>query len=420
MMPSTNTFLKLIRKNAVPCLKSAASFSKSASLCPNFGFMFDIDGVIVRGKNVLPTAPRAFQLLINQSNNTWNVPTIFVTNAGNTLRQEKADKLSSWLNVPVVEDQVVMAHSPLKMFKEYHEKHVLVVGQGPVEQIAKSLGFLHITTMDQLRHVFPNLDAVDHKRRRAAPCSFNKYFPKIEAVVLFGEPIRWETSLQLLVDVLMTDGHPSKAPSSISHPHLPVLACNMDLQWMAEAVMPRLGHGAFLLCLENLYKKVTGRDMIYTALIGKPSEITYRHAEHVLQEQALKTIGLPNPVKNIYCIGDNVCTDIFGANLYNKYLKRRKIDTAVMTQAKLQDLGSRSIDNLVGAVGELSGADSCYSVLVETGVFSPEGGGQPISLDHCPRDFLPVENSYQEPAFTTANVLEAVQTIFRREKWTSQ
>ena len=49
--------------------------------------------------------------------------------------------------------------------------------------------------------------------------------------------------------------------------------------------MPRLGHGAFLLCLENLYKKVTGMDMIYTALIGKPSEITYRHGEHVLQQQ---------------------------------------------------------------------------------------------------------------------------------------
>ena len=90
---------------------------------------------------------------------------------------------------------------------------------------------------------------------------------------------------QLLVDVLMTDGHPSEPPSSISHPHLPILACNMDLQWMAEAVMPRLGHGAFLLCLENLYKKVTGMDMIYTALIGKPSEITYRHGEHVLQQQ---------------------------------------------------------------------------------------------------------------------------------------
>ena len=98
--------------------------------------------------------------------------------------------------------------------------------------------------------------------------------------------------------------------------------------------MPRFGHGAFLLCLENLYKKVTGRDMIYTALIGKPSEITYRHGEHVLQQQA-RAGGLPLPVRTIYCIGDNICTDIFGANLYNKYLERQRLDTAVMTQAKV-------------------------------------------------------------------------------------
>ena len=169
------------------------------------------------------------------------------------------------------------------MYKEYHDKHVLVTGQGPIYDIARQLGFRKVTTMKTLRHVFPSLDAVDHKRRRAAPwdafiqsissdnlgfivitadyfgnfklarfdCStpysgFNQYFPPIEAVVLFGEPTRWETSLQLLLDVLLTDGHPSAPPRTVSYPHLPVLACNMDLQWMAEAVMPRFGHGAFL------------------------------------------------------------------------------------------------------------------------------------------------------------------------------
>ena len=97
--------------------------------------------------------------------------------------------------------------------------------------------------------------------------------------------MKYNLHLQLLIDVLMSDGHPSSSPTTIPAPHLPILACNMDLQWMAEAVMPRFGHGAFLLCLENLYKKVTGRDLVYTALIGKPSEITYRHGEHVLQQQ---------------------------------------------------------------------------------------------------------------------------------------
>ena len=71
-------------------------------------------------------------------------------------------------------------------------------------------------------------------------------------------------NVQLLIDVLISDGQPSRAPDKIGHPHLPILACNMDLQWMAEAVMPRFGHGAFLLCLENLYEKVRYHFLLIT------------------------------------------------------------------------------------------------------------------------------------------------------------
>ena len=79
-------------------------------------------------------------------------------------------------------------------------------------------------------------------------------------------------------------------------------------------------------------------------------------------------MGLNKPVKNIYCIGDNVCTDIFGANLYNNYLQRRQQDKEIIKQqaSVQQDQTSRCIDKLIGA-NELSGAQSCYSVLVETG-----------------------------------------------------
>ena len=51
-----------------------------------------------------------------------------------------------------------------------------------------------------------------------------------------------------------------------------------------------------------------------------------------------------------------------------------------------------------------------------SGVFKPDGA-QYTSLEHSPRDFLPVEKSYQEPTLTTSNVLKAVQTIFRKENW---
>ncbi|TRY63500.1 hypothetical protein TCAL_00409 [Tigriopus californicus] len=379
---------------------------------PQFGIMFDIDGVIVRGKKVLPFSPGAFQRLVD-SQGRFRVPTVFVTNAGNSLRQTKADQLSDWLNVQVTEDQVVMSHSPLKMFTKYHNRHVLVTGQGPVAEIAANLGFTNITTISQLRHAFPSLDVVDHKRRRTAPCSFETYFPRIEAVVLFGEPIRWETPLQLLIDVLTTQGLPCQAPKTVPYPHIPILACNMDLQWMAEAVLPRFGHGAFLTCLENLYQKITGHDLVYSALIGKPSEITYRHSEHMLQAAA-KKIGLDQPVQSIYCIGDNVCTDIFGANLYHKQLSKLASEEVSTHQTPLA--ASRSFEHLMGPDESKfkPEAKRCYSILVETGVYSFEDRAS-LNWNHSPRDFLPVEEKLLEPSFLVPNVSDAVDLILQRE-----
>ena len=71
---------------------------------------------------------------------------------------------------------------------------------------------------------------------------------------MLGEPKRWETPLQLLIDLLKTDGLPNTVPTTAPEAHLPIIACNMDLQFKDRACMPRYGHGAFLVCLEALYK----------------------------------------------------------------------------------------------------------------------------------------------------------------------
>jgi len=270
-----------------------------------------------------------------------------------------------------------------------------------------------VTTLDEVRTTFPILDAVDHKRRVSAPSNLEKNFPGIEAVVLFGEPIRWETALQLLVDVLMTNGMPTEAPKIIPRPHLPILACNMDLQWMAEACMPRFGHGAFLVCLENLYKKITGHELIYSALIGKPSEITYYHAERMVVKHA-RRIGINEPIRRLYAIGDNLNTDIFGSNLYNQYLSRSQ--AAVASKSSVA-VGGRNIYHLLGGDPNecVQEAEQCFSVLVETGVYSQDR--EECLLDHSPRDFLPVEEKLREPTYTTPNVLQAINLIFEQEEF---
>ncbi|NXH93010.1 HDHD5 hydrolase, partial [Edolisoma coerulescens] len=355
---------------------------------PSFGFLFDIDGVLVRGKTPIPAAKTAFQKLVN-SQGQFLVPVVFVTNAGNCLRQKKADQLSHLLGVPISQDQVMMSHSPLRMFKRYHEKCVLVSGQGPLLDIAQDLGFCQPITIDTLREKRPLLDAVDHDRRPNVLVSVDFCFKPL-SVVLFGEPVRWETSLQLIIDVLLTSGYPGNPYEQENYPHIPVLACNMDLMWVAEAQSPRFGHGTFMVCLENIYKKITGKELKYEALMGKPSRLTYQYAEHLIRAQALQRSW--EPIQTLYAVGDNLMTDVYGANLWENELAP-------------------------------AAAARCRSVLVCTGVYNPHTEVPPDTRDsvtetvfHGHRDFR-FDPGLVEPDHIVPDVDAAVDLVFQLENF---
>ncbi|XP_060931143.1 haloacid dehalogenase-like hydrolase domain-containing 5 isoform X2 [Limanda limanda] len=395
---------------------------------PNFGLLFDIDGVLVRGRMLIPAAKRAFEKLVD-SQGQFVVPVVFVTNAGNCLRQTKADQLSHILGVPITQDQVIMSHSPLRMFKKYHEKCVLVSGQGPVLEIAKNLGFNNVLSIDMLRESYPLLDMVDHNRRPKLPSSAVLTHPKVEAVILFGEPVRWETNLQLVIDILLTNGNLSGVHQTQNGPHLPLLTCNMDLMWMAEANSPRFGHGTFLVCLENIYKKITGKELKYEALMGKPSELTYHFAEYLIRSQAMER-QWKHPITSLYAIGDNLMTDIYGANLYNRYLEERLRKNPKAVAKMAAATGSTTavphdedIDNLWESELALPSATSCKSVLVCTGVYNPNAE-VPSDANSCiketvfhgHRDFR-FDPLLVEPGHIVQDVAEAVDLIFEQEKF---
>jgi ribonucleotide monophosphatase NagD (HAD superfamily) len=109
--------------------------------------------------------------------------------------------------------------------------------------------------------IFPELDFVDHKRRKelaamkvtpeliTAQCEFRP----IEAILILGEPVSWECALQVIIDLLMTNGDPRSKFKFVPSPHLPIIACNKDLTFKGPAPLPRFGNGAFLECLEALY-----------------------------------------------------------------------------------------------------------------------------------------------------------------------
>ncbi|XP_014873818.1 cat eye syndrome critical region protein 5 [Poecilia latipinna] len=381
---------------------------RQASTVRQVGVLFDVDGVLLRGGSVIPAARRALRKLVDQ-NQSFLFPVVFVTNAGSCLRRHKAQQLSHLLDVQIAPEQVVLSHSPLHMMETFHNKCVLVSGQGPVTQIAHTLGFQKVVTMEELSEQHPLLDMVDHSRRPTSTPSSSRILPQIQAIILFGEPIRWETNLQLIVDVLLTNGRPGCVYDTRLSAQMPVLACNMDLLWMAEAPSPRFGHGMFLLCLESIYRKLTGRRLEYEAVLGKPSLFTYQYAEQLLRQQ-----NQNHKLSTIYAVGDNLMTDIYGANLYNRYLAKHHTDTMSDTKLVAQGTGTP-----VPVVEEFAFAAQCRSILVCTGVYNPQSplpGDQNVSetMLHGQND-LKVEPDLVEPSHMVEDVEAAVDLMLQQE-----
>jgi len=283
---------------------------------------------------------------------------------------------------------VIHAPTPAKLLRDLHDKHTLVIGQEHRRDIAEDLGFENTCILEDVREAYPLLDYVDHEYRSKLAregSTGNPNFPRVEAVLLIGEPTHWEGNLQLLLDLLLTQGKPTDAPSDVHQvPQIPVIACNMDLVFMAEACMPRFGHGAFLVCLEALYKKVTGKELHYTSLVGKPCEITYRFAEHTITKMA-RRMGINKPIKRLYFFGDNPHVDIVGANLYDRYIKQNALNSQNGNAVDSTESSGNSSDDttstppspslpisrVIPTGVELNDqtVEHCLSMLVGTGVY---------------------------------------------------
>ncbi|XP_068950414.1 haloacid dehalogenase-like hydrolase domain-containing 5 isoform X2 [Petaurus breviceps papuanus] len=381
--------------------RAGCSGGKARWTPPTFGFLFDIDGVFVRGHRAIPAALEAARKLVD-SNGRLLMPVVFVTNAGNCAPQVKAQELSNFLGLQVEPEQVILSSSPLKFFSKFHKKRMLVSGQGPVVDHARNLGFQNVVTIDELRQTFPVLDMVDLERRPKTMPPLKTDFPPIEGVLLLGEPVRWETSLQLIIDVLLSNGSPGAGLAAVPYPHLPILISNMDLLWMAEAKMPRFGHGTFLLCLESIYRKITGKELKYAGLVGKPNITTYQYAESLIRKQA-ETRSWRAPIRRLYAVGDNPVSDIYGANLYNRYLQKTR-------HGEVQE-GYEVIEEKQGSPT----AEKCFSILVRSGVYSPSQR-QAEAPFHGHRDFV-FDPSLLEPSHLVADVHEAVQLVLCKEGW---
>lgn len=102
---------------------------------------------------------------------------------------------------------------------------------------------------------------------------------------------------------------------------------------------------------------------------------------------------------------DNINTDVFGANLYDKYL---------LFCAEKEVLEPHKLQKILGRDVEPPSAKACISILVETGVHQRDSKFIP---EHCSRDFLPIEDGLCKPAFVVENVSKAINLAFKEEKF---
>ncbi|PXF41402.1 putative CDP-alcohol phosphatidyltransferase class-I family protein [Gracilariopsis chorda] len=297
-------------------LHAARNLLRQYSTAPPYpgpAFAFDIDGVLLRGRSVIPAAHHALNSLYDQSNERWRAPITFITNGGGTTEAARAQKLTDMLNVPVHEQQIVLSHTPMKtLIDAYKHRAILTVGNPHCASVARSYGFQHVIDTETLAHIHTHsapFAKVDHVQ--PSPGDYLVAKMPVAVVFVMTDSRDWGRDIQLLLDVLRSDGHPKRAHSDKQTVDL--YFSNPDILFPNEYHMPRLAGGSFAVALRAVYRHVTGTDLQYVQF-GKPHAPNYQLAESVLRNQLMYMGYCPESMPAIYAIGDNPPSDVRGAN----------------------------------------------------------------------------------------------------------
>ncbi|CAN8076737.1 unnamed protein product [Agarophyton chilense] len=276
-------------------------------------FVFDIDGVLIRGGSILPAAHAALQSLYDDSRKQWRTPITFLTNGGGTTEVARAQKLTNQLKFPIQEHHVVLSHSPLKNFlHSYTDQAVLTVGNPHCAEIARSYGFNHVIGTETLAYLDSHsapFARLDHVQPSAEDYRVSEM--PIAAVFVMTDSLDWGRDIQLLVDVLRSDGDRSRKHSDDQVVDL--YFCNPDILFPTEYHLPRLAGGSFCVALQAVYTHVTGKKLRFVQF-GKPHSPNYQQAETLLRRQLGNMGYCAQSLPTIYAIGDNPPSDVRGAN----------------------------------------------------------------------------------------------------------
>ncbi|CAB4478395.1 HAD-superfamily hydrolase [Rhizophagus irregularis] len=293
----------------------------STSPICNYGLCLDVDGVLVRGSKAIPETRTALKLLNGENKAKKKIPFILLTNGGGITEKEKAIELSKILDFNLSEDQVILAHSPMRsLVPTYQNSQILVLGGAGdnCRKVAESYGFNRvvipndIVAWDQSIWPFTKLSQEDLKLIKKI--DFSK--EPIKAIMMFHDSRDWGRDLQITLDVLRSkDGYVGKLENNdvANLTNIPLYFSNPDIIWSNDFPISRYAQGSFRICLDFLAEVITGHKLKYK-LFGKPEPVTYLYAAEKLRKFAMKFTDENVPNRRIYAVGDNPASDIAGAN----------------------------------------------------------------------------------------------------------
>ncbi|RDA84853.1 hypothetical protein CP532_2072 [Ophiocordyceps camponoti-leonardi (nom. inval.)] len=310
--------------------------SSAGSSLSDFAFAFDIDGVLYRGRQPIPSARAALRTV-----RSLGIRYVFLTNGGGVSEDVKADSLNRRLGFSseqdIVRGRLIVSHSPFRDWcHDAKQQTVLITASDPetARAVANEYGFTNaITPADIVRgndKYFPFELLGDHLHSSGR--QFSPESQRFDAILVWNDPRDWALDIQVIHDLLVSrqgylgtisdkNGDPSLPNNGWQQDGQPELwISNVDLFWKTEYPVNRFGTGAFVEALKGVWSAVTdGAELKYQAM-GKPFGTTYDYAHKRLLRYYSDVAGRDtkhHPLRRVYMIGDNPESDIRGANEFH-------------------------------------------------------------------------------------------------------
>merc|ERR1711939_613396 len=286
-----------------------------------YAYAFDINGVLIKGGEVIPEAIEAMKVLNGENEYNIKVPYIFVTNGGGKTEEERCIQLSNQLQLEVSPGQFICGHTPMREMAQKYKTVLVVGGEGEkCRTVAEGYGFQDVITPGDIikdnSDTTPFRKLTDEEHTNSKLRNYGEI--PIEAVFVFADSRDWAGDQQIILDLCMSKNGRLGTRSETFDEGPPVYFAHNDVIWATSHTYSRIGMGALRASLEAMFKAITGKEL-KTIAFGKPQLGTFQFATRLLQQWRKDTHGIDAPPETVYFVGDTPESDIRGTNEYNKH-----------------------------------------------------------------------------------------------------